>query len=33
MELVKEKGKKAKEAERIISRNEIAEMKVGVSFK
>jgi ribosome maturation factor RimP len=33
MELIKEKGKKAKEAERIISRNEIAEMKVGVSFK
>jgi ribosome maturation factor RimP len=33
MELVKEKGKKTKEAERIISRNEIAEMKVGVSFK
>nr|WP_294898013.1 ribosome assembly cofactor RimP [uncultured Pedobacter sp.] len=33
MELVKEKGKKAKEAEKTISRNEIAEMKVGVSFK
>ena len=33
MELVKEKGKKAKEAEKTISRNEIAETKVGVSFK
>lgn len=33
MEQVKEKGKKAKEVERIINRNEIAEMKVGVSFK
>jgi len=33
MELVKEKGKKAKEAERTISRNEVAEIKVGVSFK
>ena len=33
MEMVKEKGKKAKEAEKTISRNEIAEMKVGVSFK
>ena len=32
-EQVKEKGKKAKQAERIINRNEIAEMKVGVSFK
>ncbi len=32
-EQIKEKGKKAKEVERIINRNEIAEMKVGVSFK
>lgn len=32
-ELVKEKGKKAKELERTIDRSEIAEIKVGVSFK
>ena len=32
-EQVKEKGKKAKEVERIINKNEITEMKVGVSFK
>lgn len=32
-EQIKEKGKKAKEVERIINRNEVAEMKVGVSFK
>ncbi len=34
MEEVKEKGKKAiKKVERIINRDEIAEIKVGVSFK
>jgi len=33
MELIKEKGKKTKEAEKTINRNEIAEIKVGVSFK
>lgn len=32
-EMVKEKGKKAKEVERIINKNEISEVKVGVSFK
>jgi len=32
-EVVKEKGKKAKEVERNINRNEISEVKVGVSFK
>ncbi len=32
-ELVKEKGKKAKEVEKSIPKNEIAEIKVGVSFK
>ena len=32
-EMVKEKGKKAKELERIINKNEISEVKVGVSFK
>lgn len=32
-EQLKEKGKKAKEVERVISRTEIAEIKVGVSFK
>ncbi len=33
MELVKEKGKKTKEAEKTINKSEIAEIKVGVSFK
>ncbi|MFC5284089.1 ribosome maturation factor RimP [Pedobacter alpinus] len=33
MEVVKEKGKKAKQAERSINKNEISEIKVGVSFK
>ncbi|HEX7366839.1 MAG TPA: ribosome assembly cofactor RimP [Pelobium sp.] len=33
MEQVKEKGKKAKEVEKTINRSDIAEMKVGVSFK
>lgn len=33
MEQVKEKGKKAKVVEKSINRSEIAEMKVGVSFK
>lgn len=32
-EMGKEKGKKAKEVERIINKNEISEVKVGVSFK
>lgn len=33
MEVVKEKGKKNKEAERNINKDEITEVKVGVSFK
>lgn len=33
LEMVKEKGKKAKQVERTIHRNEISEVKVGVSFK
>lgn len=33
MEVVKEKGKKSKEAEKNINRDEITEVKVGVSFK
>jgi hypothetical protein len=33
MELVKEKGKKSKEVEKSINRNDIAEVIVGVSFK
>jgi ribosome maturation factor RimP len=33
MEVVKEKGKKSKEAERNINKDEITEVKVGVSFK
>lgn len=33
LEIVKEKGKKAKQVERTINRNEISEVKVGVSFK
>lgn len=33
METVKEKGKKGKKVERIINRNEVSEVKVGVSFK
>lgn len=33
MELLKEKGKKTKEAEKTINKSEIAEIKVGVSFK
>jgi ribosome maturation factor RimP len=32
-EMMKEKGKKIKEIERIINKNEISEVKVGVSFK
>jgi ribosome maturation factor RimP len=33
MEVVKEKGKKSKEAEKSINKDEITEVKVGVSFK
>ncbi|OAQ38539.1 ribosome assembly cofactor RimP [Pedobacter psychrophilus] len=33
MEVVKEKGKKSKEAEKNINKDEITEVKVGVSFK
>ena len=33
MEVVKEKGKKNKEAEKNINKDEITEVKVGVSFK
>jgi len=33
MEVVKEKGKKSKEVEKNINKDEITEVKVGVSFK
>ncbi len=33
MEVVKEKGKKSKEVEKSINKDEITEVKVGVSFK
>lgn len=32
-EVVKEKGKKAKEVEKVINKSDISEIKVGVSFK